>query len=869
MRIWFSKSRELNKAALPSFQAEVATRTASPSVSEESSEASLTSPVGVEEAGQQAEVPSDKRQNNRHDPAVQEVLLALETLRRDAASPATLPITPHDHRLPSDYRGVSLAFLKAVKIFYARHGALDLSMGDVCKGTGKHVSKRSFFRVPHRCINVCMLTLSTGLSLAESVVHVAERDGLHLARAQVARARGFFSYSWTGTALADMLEAIEDVVRPLEAKSGRRYVWVDMFCASQNLLAGVYRSPAVSKESDPAGYLARKEDTDRIFDDALEAVSEVYFYCSPLVGEWVAPPHPFLSPLREAKGPPAQPWVRRGAAAITRAWCLFELSTALWEGCELHVALSRADREAFEELLTTDFDEIASIVALIDARDAQISKVEDRGYILSRIESLAPGAADAEAEGLSLVTARVSEALRGWLVASAREVLASVVPAEPSVGCWATSCRRHQNDRCFWRSILLNQVGVLLQSAGDLDAAEALYRESLGNEDLRIISAGSLGMLLLTKGDLDGACPLLREAVDMDRELFGWHPRTILATCNLSQTLAAKGDLTGAEALLREALEGGRLTLDDRDRMMLSLICNLGATLSKRGKLDDAEPLLREALEGQRETLGSRQRDTLISINHLGMLLQGKGDRDGAEALLREAFEGFCETHGRQHPDTLDVSQFLGMLLLTKGDLEDAESMLHVVLEVNRESFGERNPRTLQTIFLFGKLLHEKGDLDGAEALLREALEGHEAVFGDQHPNTLVAIGNLGFLMKDKGDLDGAEPMCRKALEGCRELFGDNHRQTIVCAGHYADLLRETGDVNEARRIIGDALEAARDKLEMDAPDVQILNLEAQAARIMIACGEAGTNALREVVARMVAALGAGHPRTRKYSKLI
>ena len=258
--------------------------------------------IGSEALAQRVEV----RTTSLHDLAVQEVLVALETLLREAASPASLPITPHEHRLPSGDRGVSLAFLQAVHAFYSQHSGLSLTMEGVCKGLGEHVT-------------VCTLTLSTGLSLAESVAHIAERDGLHLARSAVSRARGFFSYSWTGTALVDMLAAIDDVVRPLEEASGERHVWIDMFCASQNLLAGVYRSPSITKESDPAGYLARKEDTDRIFDDALEAVSEVYFYCSPLVGEWDAPPHPFLSPQREAKGAPAQPWVRRGAAAITGA----------------------------------------------------------------------------------------------------------------------------------------------------------------------------------------------------------------------------------------------------------------------------------------------------------------------------------------------------------------------------------------------------------------------------------------------------------------------------------------------------------------------------------------------------------------------
>ena len=155
------------------------------------------------------------------DVALAEVLAALETLRREAAAPVALPIRPHAARLPSQERAVSRVFLAAVRRFYETHGGLELTMERVCKGA------------PSECVSVCRLTLSTGLSLAESVAHVAERDGLARARAQVGRARGFFSYSWTGTRLEEMLGAIDDVVAPLEGGDGEAAarVWVDMFCA--------------------------------------------------------------------------------------------------------------------------------------------------------------------------------------------------------------------------------------------------------------------------------------------------------------------------------------------------------------------------------------------------------------------------------------------------------------------------------------------------------------------------------------------------------------------------------------------------------------------------------------------------------------
>ena len=65
--------------------------------------------------------------------------------------------------------------------------------------------------------------------------------------------------------------------------------------------------------------------------------------------------------------------------------------TALAKERTLHIALSPADQSQFEVALTNDFYSIVSIVAGIDARAAQVSKVEDREYILGRVAMLPQG----------------------------------------------------------------------------------------------------------------------------------------------------------------------------------------------------------------------------------------------------------------------------------------------------------------------------------------------------------------------------------------------------------------------------------------------------------------------------------------------
>ena len=145
--------------------------------------------------------------------------LALRLLEALAANKerAALPVRRHSERLGSGRRGLSRSAFRSLRAFFDRFGALDKSMADVCKEPGFAAS-------------VCELTKSTGLSLAESLVLAAgEGDGIEDV---VNRATSFFSYSWTGTKLRDMLDAIERALAALEKDGKPRFVWVRASCSA-------------------------------------------------------------------------------------------------------------------------------------------------------------------------------------------------------------------------------------------------------------------------------------------------------------------------------------------------------------------------------------------------------------------------------------------------------------------------------------------------------------------------------------------------------------------------------------------------------------------------------------------------------------
>ncbi|CAK0820161.1 unnamed protein product [Prorocentrum cordatum] len=218
--------------------------------------------------------------------------------------------------------------------------------------------------------------------------------------------------------------------------------------------------------------------------------------------------------------------MRRGPGAMTRAWCMFEMVKALAKPARLHVVLSHADVNSFEELLTKHFDDIAGIVAGLDARKAQVSKPEDRDYILGQVRMVDGG--------LGTVTSTVCSSLRGWLAEQGRKVLQS-----------------HHEDN------------------GEQNIIRLKHR---------------VAKLLKAQGDLAGAEPLLREALQASREVLGdRHPFTLTSVNNLAMLLKAQGDLAGAEPLFREALQARREVLSDRRPRTLTSVNNLAMVLQDQG----------------------------------------------------------------------------------------------------------------------------------------------------------------------------------------------------------------------------------------------------------------------------------------------
>ncbi len=191
--------------------------------------------------------------------------------------------------------------------------------------------------------------------------------------------------------------------------------------------------------------------------------------------------------------------------------------------------------------------------------------------------------------------------------------------------------------------------------SGNLDSAEALYREILEAQPENVHVAHLLGVIALQKGRLHDACELIKAAIKGDDSHALFH-------CNLGEAYRLLGELDQAEHCFLAALE--------REPRYPQALTNLGITLYLRGRHPEAVSRLQRALE-----LAGPSAD---AYSNLGLAQLASGAIDEAISSLRNAIE--------LNPHHVEANNNLGAALLEKNEVEAAAFVLEEAVSTDPSS---------------------------------------------------------------------------------------------------------------------------------------------------------------------------------------
>lgn len=249
------------------------------------------------------------------------------------------------------------------------------------------------------------------------------------------------------------------------------------------------------------------------------------------------------------------------------------------------------------------------------------------------------------------------------------------------------------------------------QQAGDLDRAEALYRQILHADPDSARGWFALGTLCQSRGRLDEAADCFRRAVRLQPGEADGHRY-------LANVLLQQGRLDDAAAAYRRCLQ---FQPDHAEALT-----NLGVALGEQGKSAEALACYRRALQ---------VRPDLVEVHHnMGNALREQGKPDEAAACYREAL--------RLRPDYAKAHHHLGAVLTSLGRADEAVSSLRRALELR--------PDYAEALNSLGAALSVQGNGDEAVACYEQALR--------LRPDYAEAHWNLGLALLLRGDLERGWP---------------------------------------------------------------------------------------------------------------
>ncbi len=279
----------------------------------------------------------------------------------------------------------------------------------------------------------------------------------------------------------------------------------------------------------------------------------------------------------------------------------------------------------------------------------------------------------------------------------------------------------------------LKELARELSDAGDLNAAIPLMRSAVAMQ--RELRGGNpypdlaevlndMGVLLWRHGDLDEAEAFYRESLAMNRKLLGdKHPEIANGLENVAMSLQDKGDLAGAEDMYRQSLTMRRELLGENHPEVGRTLMNLASLRYDRGDTGEAIADMREVLSIYRKVYPADHPETARVLNALGFRLMIAREIDEADRDLTEGLAMRRRLFDENSPDIASSLSNMALLRVTEGRFSEALEMAQRAKGIYTSALSADHWRTAIAQSAEGAALTGLGRYQEADGDLSHALE--------------------------------------------------------------------------------------------------------------------------------------------------
>ena len=318
----------------------------------------------------------------------------------------------------------------------------------------------------------------------------------------------------------------------------------------------------------------------------------------------------------------------------------------------------------------------------------------------------------------------------------------------------------------------LGSRALQLQSAGALELAERLYRESLriwrergGDNNINVAATlRALGILQLSKGDDRAAEQTFRESIRITRALPNPESITLAETLALlAGVLGNRGAYAEAVDLLRESIRMRRTAAPQQRLQVAITSSSLANMLMLGGHETEFAELIPELLATWRQALPAGSPALGRVLTELARFHLNRNDLASAEPLLREALEIFMAAPDPSVTHACAALRGLAVVLERRDDPAGVVPLAIQALEVARR--GENEPLARDVAKVLANFCWNVAKLPRRpEAEYQTALRGIETC-RTQEPEDYAQLNTLGVLQYRLGRYADALSTLRRCDE--------------------------------------------------------------------------------------------------------
>lgn len=258
--------------------------------------------------------------------------------------------------------------------------------------------------------------------------------------------------------------------------------------------------------------------------------------------------------------------------------------------------------------------------------------------------------------------------------------------------------------------------------------------------ELVIEFLATVGIVRLRFGNLDEALAMVDNALDLEAELPGVHPRRALLHRYRGNVLYRQGKYAAAQAEYEQSVALAESIFGEDHPDVAASIGNLGETLRVQGKLGPAEQAFRRSLAIFERVLGSESPRLETAINGLATIAYMRGDFDAAAREYSRLITLYEHSIGGEHPSLGVILGNLGEVRLRQGKPEEARKTLERAIGIIEGGLGVEHALSADAHSNLGETFAVLGEIKAAEVEYDTSIAILERTQGSEYPELVKPL---------------------------------------------------------------------------------------------------------------------------------